>query len=484
MTFISTRRVSGLMAAFFSIALLLVSQDANAFQMRLESSGGTVVTVGDNAAGDIEPTVGAITFSGAIDDFTVVVNTGLSKPVLGDPTQARLDLTGVSSTGASGGTLTVTLTDGNFLSGAGDTTLSSVVSGTTNGMTSFESFIDPGNTEFETNVPPACSSGLQGPFGPGAFSDSVSAICSVTGDFAVTVVAVATLAADSVQSFGTTTRADIPEELLACRFTGGGVDTDMNWDHTLEDGDMIRNGAGNLPAGIDRYQFGGQAGANTGSQPQPKGEWQHHQQKGPSGAFSFHVGTASAAAGTEIVEIRCSDEGYCSQARPAPNKQLDFDGIGTFSNLGKGKNAAVFTDATPTVIAEPNGNKADAVLSFHWVEVNIDDLGEPGSDNTGKSDPTICPARGFGEKSAGPHTDPTTGDMSVLPQADLGECDCPDFYRIAIYRGVLSNTANLFLPDGNIDQSLMNKSDVIYEAYGYIDGGNLQLHPPTGFDTN
>lgn len=44
-----------------------------------------------------------------------------------------------------------------------------------------------------------------------------------------------------------------------CRFTGGGVDTDENWDHTLEDGQMIRNGAGSVPEGIDRAQFGGQA---------------------------------------------------------------------------------------------------------------------------------------------------------------------------------------------------------------------------------
>ena len=51
-----------------------------------------------------------------------------------------------------------------------------------------------------------------------------------------------------------------PEEgPIACRFTGGGVDTDMNWDHTLEDGEMVRNGSGNIPEGIDRAQFGGQA---------------------------------------------------------------------------------------------------------------------------------------------------------------------------------------------------------------------------------
>ena len=65
---------------------------------------------------------------------------------------------------------------------------------------------------------------------------------------------------------------------IFCRFTGGGVDTDMNWNHELEDGEMVRNGSGNLPEGIDRAQFGGQAGAKTAQQPQPSGEWTHNQQ--------------------------------------------------------------------------------------------------------------------------------------------------------------------------------------------------------------
>jgi hypothetical protein len=46
----------------------------------------------------------------------------------------------------------------------------------------------------------------------------------------------------------------------------------------------------------------------------------------------------------------------------------------------------------------------------------------------------------------------------------LVDCECPDFYRITIYAGPTSDTA------------------VIYEASGWIKGGNLQIHPPTGFD--
>lgn len=288
-----------------------------------------------------------------------------------------------------------------------------------------------------------------------------------------------------------------PFELVggACRFTGGGVDTlavelgttfikTQVWNGTFEQGSYKftarKNVKGNaLSTFENRYTFGGQAGANTGAQPQPKGEWTHHQMSGPAGDFVFHVGTASAPAGTEIDVIRCSDPGFCSQARPAPTKQLDFDGIGTFRTIGKGKTSTpVWRDENGNIVtanatSEGNGNTTfDG--TFHWVEVNIDDLGEPGNENSGQNldpaaNPAACPPNGFGEKS---------DDL-----ARLANCDCPDFYRITIYDGV--NAADVvFNPDGTIDPSSLNKTKVIYQVKGYINGGNLQIHPPTGFDLN
>jgi hypothetical protein len=242
------------------------------------------------------------------------------------------------------------------------------------------------------------------------------------------------------------------------------VDTDGNWNHKLENGDMIRNGSGAVPEGIDRAQFGGQAGANTALPPQPKGEWTHHQQRGPSGRFTFHGGTASAPAGTEIDEIRCSDPGGCKPSGnpPSPAKQLDFDGIGTFKSIGSGKNAPTF-EIPANATAEGKGNKAFNG-TFHWFEVNIDDLGEPGGLNSGAPSSDDCPDPGFGEKGA----------------EELGNCDCPDFYRITIYDGV--DAADVTIVDGVIDPAELNTTDVIYEFYGYIDGGNLQLHHLTGYD--
>lgn len=217
---------------------------------------------------------------------------------------------------------------------------------------------------------------------------------------------------------------------MGCRVTGGGVDRSGDWDGiTYAEKENVSNTD-------NRYQFGGQAGANTALPPQPKGEWTHHQQRGPYGSFTFHAGTASAPAGTEIAEIVCNDPDNCRPARKAPAKQIDFWGVGTFKSMKH----------VPDII------KDNVIVgeSLHWFEVNIDDLGEPGK--SGKQDPPLatCPEEGFGLHGA-----PGDGDA---------KCACPDYYRITIYAGPT------------------DASEVIYMVEGYIDGGNLQIHPLTGYD--
>lgn len=271
----------------------------------------------------------------------------------------------------------------------------------------------------------------------------------LTGDTRPTYENIGTVVAGTETDSDPSHYCNPPDLAIACRFTGGLNDTF----------------AGN------RYQAGAQAGANTGAQPQPKGEWTHHQQGGPAGRFTFHGGTSSAPEGTEIDEIRCSDPGGCGPSGnpPSPAKQLDFDGIGTFKNIGGGNNEPDFVDAGANVTAEGNGNK-DFDGTFHWFEVNIDDLGEPGNSNPNKNpddaDPATCPALGFGEKGG----------------EELANCSCSDFYRITIYDGVDASDV-VKNPDGSIDPSQMNRTKVIYEVWGYLDGGNLQIHHPTGFDS-
>lgn len=213
-------------------------------------------------------------------------------------------------------------------------------------------------------------------------------------------------------------------EPMGCRVTGGGVDQNGNWDGRLVKAFDDR----------DRYQFGGQAGANTALPPEPAGEWTHHQQRGASGSFVFHAGTSSAPDGTAILLINCRDDLSCDPARPAPAKQIDFWGIGTFKNM---------TGAPPII--------ADNVIvgeSLHYFEVNIDDAGEGGNTQSPHNSLGSCPDQGFGLRGGAKNVD----------------CDCPDFYRITIYADETPTT-------------------VIYQVYGYIKGGNLQIHPLTGYDS-
>lgn len=213
------------------------------------------------------------------------------------------------------------------------------------------------------------------------------------------------------------------DESMGCRVTGGGVDEFGNWDGSTTNG-RYRN---------DRYTFGGQAGANTALPPQPAGEWEHNNHSGPSGSFAFHGGTHSAPDGTEIDRIECSDAGFCNPARHAPAKQIDFWGVGQFHNA-RGLSPILTANV---IVGE----------SLHWFEVNIDDGGEPGR---GKSALNGCPSDGFGLNGS----------------VELVDCECPDFYRITIHA-----TADPASP-------------VIYQVYGYPQGGNLQIHPLTGYDSN
>ena len=213
---------------------------------------------------------------------------------------------------------------------------------------------------------------------------------------------------------------------MGCRVTGGLVDESGNCVNCPDGSD-----------GLNKFTCGGQAGANTALPPQPSGNWTHSQKHGTAGQFTFHAGTPSAPPGTEIAWIECSDPGWCVQARPAPAKQIDFGGVGTFKNM---------KNNVPDAIAD----FVTVGSSLHYFEVNIDDGGEPG--RSGKQDPpeADCPPDGFGR----------WGSDSF----DLVDCDCPDFYRIMIYAGPT------------------DASPVMYEASGWIRGGNLQIHPPTGFD--
>ncbi len=212
-------------------------------------------------------------------------------------------------------------------------------------------------------------------------------------------------------------------ENCRCRVTGGGNDGRIP-PRSWADGEF----------GDNQWTIGGQAGAPSASSP-AFGEWTHHQKNGSFGRFVFHGGTASAPSPETFVEnIRCSDPENCHPARPAPSKQIAFDGVGTIKNgtLEARDSAREF-------------GKGDLLCFF----VEIEDLGEPGNrtDND-ETNPTKCPFDGH----------PSDGSCD--------KCGCADWYSISIV-----NCHGLY--NGPTDEE-------VYHVRGYLHGGNFQIHPLVG----
>lgn len=133
---------------------------------------GTPTPFGLSNTADVTAGDGLIFYNGPVGVFTVNLTTGLSKPIIGDPYEALLDLNSVTVSGAAG-TLDIWLTDTDFAV-AGQprsTRLVSAIGGTTAGTVSFKDSLDVGNSEFGTGGPFSIDLGT---FGPGAFSGTAS----------------------------------------------------------------------------------------------------------------------------------------------------------------------------------------------------------------------------------------------------------------------------------------------------------------------
>jgi hypothetical protein len=189
------------------------------------------------------------------------------------------------------------------------------------------------------------------------------------------------------------------------------------------------------------HTWGGQAGAP----PRIDGNWTHKYDDNrtkPSNHFTFHS--------NDVRWIQCSDPGeFCSPARFAPNRQIDFSGYGTFTN-GKGL-FSTWAGKTPRCFM-----------------VHLEDIGEPG--------------RGGRWPSA---TQPCThcpGTAVVSPDCT----DCTDYYAIEIYDGELNEATGqcggtLLWRNGTASANCGAMEAWVapfapYEGF-FIRAGNVQMHP-------
>ena len=202
----------------FTLVIGLFAVQADAGMWVSLNDGATSVIVSDE--GPLDGTlgvVGAVSYNGPVGAAWIVnITSGISKPLVGGPAVATLDLSSQNVTGGAG-TLTIQLTDTDFilptLTGLSGT-LTSAIGGTTQGtVTLVEQILDPDNTEFagllagvdpdglgpllpfladpSPGPPPAgnnvVATHLTTPWGPGAFSDTVIApIAAIPGVFSLT----------------------------------------------------------------------------------------------------------------------------------------------------------------------------------------------------------------------------------------------------------------------------------------------------------
>jgi hypothetical protein len=212
----------------------------------------------------------------------------------------------------------------------------------------------------------------------------------------------------------------------------------------------------------------------------PWGDWEHNHHSGPddtgsvaNGSFAFHSGTAAAPDEAYIQNVQCADPGWCVQARPAPFKQIFWEGYGVFHNTKGKKNMDIpLPDFSACGEDQPVpwSNKQDGTL--HYYRAHVGDFGEPAGIRQKPADG--CPQ--FNEFGGAEVNDcALEGDVALIngvvndavtalhPLCEAQDCaECPDWYEIEIHC-----TADPASP-------------VAYRVAHHITEGNFQLHPAVG----
>ena len=178
---------------------------ASALTLTLSVSGGPTVSVTDNGAGDINPVVGAVTFSGPLGAFSVNVTTGLSMPLLSG---VQMDLNSVNVNSGGPGTVTLMLTDSGFPLAAGSYSLISLIGGTLSAPDLSTLFA----RQCIGTSCPGTTTATHPVFGPGAFSDVETAPFVASGSpISITELVIVTFTGPGNVSFDLNSNVNVPE---------------------------------------------------------------------------------------------------------------------------------------------------------------------------------------------------------------------------------------------------------------------------------
>ncbi len=138
------RRTSLTIAAFAIAASYTVGARAEIF---LSVTDGIHTGLANDSS-----TPGIVLFNGAVGNFTTSIDAGAGFPAVGSPSDAILDLTSLDlTTGTSGGTLTISLTETGFATTAGIVGFLSSITGNYVGSSAvMNTYFDTSNTPFGT----------------------------------------------------------------------------------------------------------------------------------------------------------------------------------------------------------------------------------------------------------------------------------------------------------------------------------------------
>jgi cysteine-rich repeat protein len=220
----------------------------------------------------------------------------------------------------------------------------------------------------------------------------------------------------------------------------------------------------------------------------PWGDWEHNHHSGPDdsnsvkgGSFAFHSGTAAAPNEAFIKSVLCADPGWCVQARPAPFKQIFWEGTGVFHNDKDPKNKDLplprfeACGANQPVPYSKNGG------TLHYYKAHVSDFGEPAGIH---QKPVGACQKDESCLSREPNqsveiSDCALGDVCLIDAVNADKetalhplclaqtcSECPDEYEIEIHC--------------TVDPA----SPVAYRVSHEIREGNFQLHPPVGDSCN